>query len=191
RLLAIFLPTSLIAGIIILSPGLEAGILSTFSALFDKDIRLIMTLTGRLPMWEAIWVVSRNNPWGAGFAAADRLITDLLASANIGWAATHAHNGYIAAWVGGGWPGVIILVVMLGSTWACTDHLNLPVRALARALLIFMLINNMTIVGIGGFANATWLLFMAVTLFPVRHYENSTAPQPLPATRWRGSGIRG
>lgn len=189
RLAAMFVPIGMIGALVILSPVLQEGIFSSLSTVFDKDVRLIMTLTGRLPMWEAIWDISRNNPWGAGFAAADRFLTELVGTNTIGWAATHAHNGYIAAWIGGGWPSLITLLVMLASTWLGTDRLDLPVRALSRALMLFMLVNNLTIAGIGGFANATWLLFMAIALFPVRRDENFTGTQPIPTTRWRRSGI--
>src|SRR5690606_34897638 len=72
--------------------------------LSGKRVEHIMTLTGRVPLWQAVYENTSGMPLGQGFAAADRLFVIVVSSVTeVGWQARSAHNGFISAWMGSGW----------------------------------------------------------------------------------------
>lgn len=83
---------------------------NTFLSANNKDI----TLTGRTPLWESLWVFIQQKPWlgygyGTFFSGVHRE-TDLLWKVH-NWNPVHAHNGYIQLWLHLGIVGLSVFIL--------------------------------------------------------------------------------
>ena len=81
--------------------------INTLLGLYDRDI----TLTGRTPLWESLWVFIEKKPWlgygyGSFFSGLHRE-TDIIWKVH-DWVPPHAHNGFIQVWL---YIGVIGLAI--------------------------------------------------------------------------------
>jgi O-antigen ligase len=133
--------------------------------LFGKDN--MGTMTGRLPLWSALWDFSKNDPFGSGFGAADRFVPALIEGRYwIGWTAGHTHNGFISAWLGVGFPGFLLSICMVLSILSATARMVITDRVLVVPLIILMIIQNMSGPAFGGQFNPAWMIIMAMTCGP-------------------------
>jgi hypothetical protein len=156
------------------------------AAVFNKQPKHILTLTGRIPLWEALWFETKDHPWGFGFAAAERLLTvSIINPSEIGWSATQAHSGYWSLWVGAGWIGIISLVILIITLLLQSQQLVYHLQPFFLCTLCLLLINNWTINGIGGSMNPVWMVIMAFSCFPPKRLQNENhfSSQLLPASR--------
>lgn len=81
-----------------------------FSAL-GKDL----TFTGRLPLWEFVWLQIGARPWlGYGFATFFEIdwVKSYIVSV-LQWQVPNAHNGYLEVWLGLGIAGPLLLLGLL------------------------------------------------------------------------------
>jgi hypothetical protein len=132
-----------------------SAIVDSVGQAFGKTDQHIATLTGRVPLWQSTLEHLKREPLGYGFGA-DRVLF-LGETQRIGWTATHAHSGYVAAAVMAGVVGFCLLLV------ACLSPLRR--RGLRRSpsglsLWTFLVLNNLTILAVGGFAAPGWLLLI-------------------------------
>jgi O-antigen ligase len=135
--------------------------------LFGKDTKHIGTMTGRLPLWSAIWEISKNHPFGSGFGAAERFVTALIGGRYwIGWTAGHSHNGFISAWLGAGFPGLLLSICLVLSILSATARMAVADRVLVVPLMILMITNNISFPAFGGQFNLTWMIVMAMACGP-------------------------
>lgn len=151
------------------------------SELFGKDTEQIGTMTGRLPLWSAIWEISKNDPFGSGFGA-DRFVAALIGGRSWtdirAWAG-HSHNGFISAWLGAGFPGFLLSICMVLSILSATARMVITDRVLVVPLMILMITNNMSFPAFGGQFNPYWMIIMAMTCGP---YQGRRMKDGLPTT---------
>jgi O-antigen ligase len=148
-----------------------------------KDTVQVGTMTGRLPLWEALWEVSRNHPFGTGFLAVERTISDIVGHDAVGWTAGHSHNGFLSAWLAGGYPGIALLTFLTVALCLQLVGLGARGRALAIPFILFLLINNTSYPAFGGRLNGAWLMIMGLSFATVARPVLATAT---PAS-WRGA----
>jgi O-antigen ligase len=150
-------------------PSLSAATVSAFGAVSEKTAEKILTLDGRIPLWIAIWNVTKDKPWGSGYAAAERTFEADASSLN--WAPGNAHSGYVSAWFGAGWAGVAMVLLVFWSMWAQRKRLPRHLQPILIALLVLLAINNASIPGVGGRSNPVFIFMMALACIPpaLRH----------------------
>jgi exopolysaccharide production protein ExoQ len=130
-----------------------------------KEPANITNATGRAELWQQILEVARNNAFGYGFAAGERLLYQLLASvpghqANQG---QNAHNGFLAAWLAAGWFGGWAVVFMFAGAIFDAVRRSYNDCSFMLPIIIFLLINNLTYAGVGGGVfNPGWFLIMVL-----------------------------
>ena len=139
---------------------LSSGVVSA-GATLNKTPAMLANWTGRLPLWAAVWDSTKGTLWGDGFAAAERLFA--LNHPSFGWQARHSHNGYIAAWMGAGWIGFLLVLFLFGSVWVRSKRLLFSIRVFVTSALVLFAINNLTLPTIGGTFNQMFALMMGLT----------------------------
>jgi O-antigen ligase len=156
--------------------------------LFGKEVQHLETMSGRLPLWRTVWETTNDAPFGLGFAAAERSFVVLLVQLReLGWAAKNAHNGYLSAWMGAGWPGVAILLMLFVSLYLKSRSAVGETRTLIQALILLLIVNNLTIAAVGGPYSPVFMLTMALACAPLepagqtRRAEAHPHADPLPA----------
>jgi hypothetical protein len=175
--------------VFIISPKLTCvdNWIDPVASFFKKQPHHIINLSGRIPLWGALWSETKNQPWGFGFAAAERLFTVIIINpTEIGWEATQTHSGYWSAWIGAGWLGLISLIFFIITLWLQKQQLSYHVRPFFLCTLVLLIINNWTIYGIGGFMNPIWIVIMVLSCFPPQKqtYEYYYRSQLLSTARW-------
>jgi exopolysaccharide production protein ExoQ len=115
---------------IVAQPGRRAAVLGAFAVaaflflalaiilMADAVVTALgrdLTLTGRVPLWQFVWLQISGAPWfGHGFAVffdvawVQRYMVDSL-----GWAIPNAHNGFLEIWLGVGIAGPVLLGLFL------------------------------------------------------------------------------
>jgi O-antigen ligase len=149
----------------------SSGVTGAGAAL-NKTPEMLANWTGRVPLWIAIWDATKDTLWGDGFAAAERLFA--LNHPSFGWQARHSHNGYIAAWMGAGWIGFVLLLFVFGSVWIRSRRMVLTVRAMICSTLVLLAINNLTLAAIGGSFNPMFVLMMALTCVSPAYFARAS-----------------
>ena len=151
-------------------PG--SAIIDTTSTLSGKTRSNILGMTGRLELWGSIWETAQSQPWGFGFAAFERTLD--LNNPSVSWKAGNAHNGFISAWLGGGWLAVALLLAFLVSVGAKLRLVTLDRRPIFVTLLALMVLNNLTVPAIGGRLTVVFLVLMALSHIPVRPRQGAS-----------------
>jgi hypothetical protein len=157
------------------------------ASFFKKQPHHIVNLTGRVPLWKALWSETKDYPWGFGFAAAERLLTvEIINPHDIGWNATQAHSGYWSVWLGAGWLGLIPLIILIITLLLQSKQMVFHLRPFFLCTLFLLLINNWTVNGIGGSMNPVWVVIMVLSCFPPKRLLNESyhSSQLLSTTRW-------
>jgi exopolysaccharide production protein ExoQ len=80
-------------------------------AAFGRDL----TLTGRVPLWQFVWLQISREPWlGYGFAVFFEIEwVRLYTLETLNWPIPNAHNGYLEVWLGVGVAGPVLLALFL------------------------------------------------------------------------------
>ena len=132
-----------------------------------KTPAMILTVTGRLPLWTAVYRATRDKPFGQGFVAAERSFVLIgRRETSIGWQARSAHSGYVSAWMGAGWVGVLPLLAIFASVGARVLRMRAGQIAWLLPILMLLAINNLTVIGIGGQYNPAWLVVIGLACAP-------------------------
>lgn len=141
--------------------------LETFIGLLGKDL----TLTGRIPLWQALWPWLANRPLaGYGFDAfwqpvVNPGVPELWAW--VGWEQHHAHNGYIQLLLDVGLVGALLTTAFLVRTgWLALSRLAIdPQDRYAKwslMVLCFVVVLNIAESVLIQRASLYWMLMVAV-----------------------------
>lgn len=178
--------------IVYLAANAEPHLVQAVGAAAGKDADQIGSMTGRLPLWEALWEVSRDQPLGTGFLAMERMIPEIISPDSVGWTAAHSHNGFLSAWLAAGFLGIGVLVFFTLALCFQVVGQDALGRALAIPFVLFVLVNNMSYPAFGGRLNGAWLMVMGVAFAtssrgarPVEGPVEAAEPRPAVA-RWGG-----
>jgi O-antigen ligase len=170
------LPATMFLGWSVMTGNLleNNSFLEMVAPFFGKEAHHIQTGTGRLPIWTSIFEETSDLPFGQGFGAAERLLAGLIQYHNIGFEAYNAHNGYLSAWLGAGWIGLVTLALVFAAIWVHMRRIDATQQNFVRAVLIFLMLNNFTVAGVGGSMGAVWLVVMGLSVLPlaVQHEED-------------------
>ena len=140
-------------------PAYYLKVFEFISPLLQKDINLFLTGTGRLSIWSVYLNEFINVPFGAGFWSADRMFISQLTGL---WFARHAHNGYLIAWIGAGFPGLFCLIGIYLSLIFRLRRNSLSIRRFSYAILAMLFLNSFTYSGIGGSFNPWYFILSAL-----------------------------
>jgi O-antigen ligase len=148
-----------------------------------KDVQQIATGHGRTPLWAATIDATAGEPFGTGYCAGERVVlTEVISREAVGWSASHAHNGYLSAWLSAGWLGVLSSVVMLLAPYILIG--KVAVRA-SQSLLIagatYVIVHNLTLPLVGASVTPVWIFLLALLSVPtVTDFHRARAwPQPI------------
>ncbi|WP_448187858.1 O-antigen ligase family protein [Azospirillum sp. sgz301742] len=166
----------------------EPHLVAAIGGAAGKDADQIGSMTGRLPLWEALWEVSKDKPFGTGFLAMERMIPEIISQRAVGWSAAHSHNGFLSAWLAAGFLGIGVLVFFTVALFFQIVGQDADARALAIPFVLFVLVNNMSFPAFGGRLNGAWLMIMGVAFATsaVRVRPVQRAEPRAPAVRWGG-----
>lgn len=158
------------------------------------------SLTGRLPLWEALLERSESRRiQGFGYGAFWTVTNNESIHSQVGWIPGHAHSGYVETLIGLGVVGLGLLlsIVVIGTTrmsyWAMAYD-SVPCRVLA-AVMVAAIVNTLTE---GGFALPRELLIFSI-MFAVAAalpYNRQASPAPArrpvePSPLWGGLSVGG
>lgn len=127
------------------------------------------TLTGRIPLWNSILTMIQERIWlGYGFGAFWLGWNGASARiwAEIGWQASHGHNGFLDLWLHLGLLG--LLIYLWGFAWVILKAIKLTRMKLSSetiwplAMLTFLVIYNFTGSVILNQNNLEWVLYLAI-----------------------------
>ena len=128
-----------------------------------------ITLTGRLPWWEAAFSAWGRHPWtGWGYASGGRFVA--LESIG-GGAVSSVHSGYLEVLVGVGIIGLIPFLYALGRVVIWSWRQMAARSETAIAVLIFPLVLRTAVSsGFGGWLNAEFVLFFLLAAIADRSW---------------------
>jgi exopolysaccharide production protein ExoQ len=137
------------------------------SSVLQKPKEELLGATGRYAIWSTFWDVTKDNYFGSGFGS-DRFIQlvggadvgDRLGSANV--FVSSAHNAALSAWSAAGWIGVVGLLFVFIDGIRYTAQFRGNERVTATMCLVFIVLNSLTIPGLGGIYSCIWLVWIAV-----------------------------
>lgn len=171
---------------IVAQPARQAAVLGAFAVaacLFLALATILMadaivtalgrdfTLTGRVPLWQFVWLQISRDPWlGHGFAVffdVDWVQRYMVES--LGWQIPNAHNGFLEIWLGVGIAGPILLTLflVLGLFRALSQlrRLGGPGLVFAVYMIATYLLRNIVESDLATPSHISWVLaVIAVTL---------------------------
>jgi O-antigen ligase len=136
-------------------------------ALLDRPSESIQTGTGRLSLWQETLKASAGRPFGSGYVAAERLMT-LRGDVNksLVWQAASSHNGFLSAWMGAGYIGLVVLCAYLIALWRTLSVAGGPNAGTLRTMLAVLMITNFSISSVGGRLDAVSVVAFALAALP-------------------------
>ena len=150
------------------------------SNILQKPKEELLGATGRYTIWSVLWDASKYNYFGTGFGS-DRFIqlvgsldelSDRFGTTDV--FIMSAHNAALAAWLSAGWLGIVALVYVFENGIRDSVKGGINERAPATMILVFIILNNLTIPGLGAYYTCTWIVWIAV-LSTVDRRINRTA----------------
>jgi hypothetical protein len=191
-ILFLFLSTTVVA---LLDVNLS-DLAEQVGTLVDRPTEAIQNGTGRLGLWQETLKASADRPFGGGYVASERLMTlrgDVNAS--LVWQAASSHNGFLSAWMGAGYIGLLILCTYLLALWRTLSFAGGPNSAALRAMLAVVIITNFSISSVGGRLDMVSVVAIALAALPtagachgsnrVRQAKTSSGLLPT-RSRWTG-----
>ncbi len=172
-LMRIFGTTALVIGIIgffmlMYAPTQFKPIVEFASFVLQKDTRAFFSGTGRFTIWDLYWESTKNVPFGRGFAAGDRFAQIIL---NIGdklpIQVSSAHNVWLTAWMGGGWPAVLLLLSVYVSGYVAAFRILPAYRPMIISIALLLTLNSITAPGVGTYFGVMMIPWMAVICTPI------------------------
>lgn len=140
----------------------DEALMRGIAGAFGKGADELSSLTGRLPLWQALWDASKNSPFGTGFFALERTIFSVADPDSVGWEAAHSHNGFLSAWLGSGYLGLGLIVMFCMALATQIMRLDHESRLLLIPLTVFLVLNNFSYPVFGGRLNPGWLIIMTL-----------------------------
>jgi exopolysaccharide production protein ExoQ len=145
--------------------------------LLNRDV----TLTGRADLWDAVIEMIGQHPWlGYGHAAFWLGMDGPSAYiwALVGWQPPHAHNGFLDVTLELGLLGLILLLLLLGSTFARALTLalrrNRGNQIFPLLFITFILLLTLVESGHLGRNSIFWVTFSALTLMRSQPHPEGT-----------------
>lgn len=166
--LEILTPTLLL---IILVAAIIFSLVLTNSDIFLISLGKDTSLTGRTPLWEAVWSSILEHPWlGYGYEGFWKGWDTECAKVwyVVGWTPTHPHNGLLGLWLDLGLLGVSIYVIgICRSLFRALIYLRSSKTSYGlwpMAYLIWIILNNISETNMITFNDLTWILFVSINL---------------------------
>lgn len=148
------------------------------------------TLTGRTPLWQAVWEMILNRPWlGYGYISywlglegpfsgiMYKLYWDPGAHI-VYWCPPHAHNGYLDLWLQLGLTGVVFYALSLFNNLYKAFNLvrekSHLINMFPLLFLVFMSIHNL---GESTILFRNWIFWVLYTAFSIQLSHKTPKPQ--------------
>jgi exopolysaccharide production protein ExoQ len=130
-----------------------------------------LTLTGRVPLWQFVWLQISREPWlGYGFAIFFEIDwVRLYTLETLNWPIPNAHNGYLEVWLGVGIAGPVLLTLFLlrglGRALLQLRHQPTPGAVFAVYVIATYLLRNVVESDLATATQISWVLVViAVTI---------------------------
>jgi exopolysaccharide production protein ExoQ len=164
----------------LIAPNQFPEIINLLSNILQKSTEELLDATGRYTIWNILWDETKDNYFGSGFGS-DRFIQLLgsLAEVSDRFGSNSvfimsAHNAALSAWTAAGWPGAIALLFVFANGIRYSAAYDLTHRATATMVLSFIVINSLSIPGLGGSYSCIWLVWIATLSIDDRETLNLT-----------------
>jgi exopolysaccharide production protein ExoQ len=176
-----FLSTISFMIIFLVIPEQFPDIIDFLSAVLQKPTAELIGATGRYAIWSLLWDATKGTYFGSGFGS-DRFVqllgslgevTTTLGSTNV--YIMSAHDAVLSAWIAAGWLGAVALLFVFAKSIRQSVKYGGDQRATTTMTLIMIILNSLTIPGLGGGWSCIWLLWIAI-LSIVSRKESSIAP---------------
>ena len=151
------------------------------------NVESTMTLTGRIPLWEVVFLEIQDNPWlGVGFAAFWNPQNYPRMEGLVGFPVVSAHNGFLDTVLTTGVVGLAILLTFCFYTMAIVGRRARrqdPLGWLAFLFLTFFLLQNLTSSIFTEFYEITLIVVLTMLgLLASRPTKRMKAPPKMPDT---------
>jgi len=152
----------------LVAPDQFPGTVDLLSDILQKSQEELLGATGRYTIWNILWEAGKDNYFGSGFGS-DRFvqlvgnideINDRLGTSDI--FVMSAHNAALSAWFAAGWLSVVALFFVFLNGLRYSVKCSINERATTTIVLVFMILNNLTIPGLGSNYSCIWLVWIAV-----------------------------
>jgi O-antigen ligase len=179
---------------------LAAGTLGYFVVKYDDllaplvpyltrdNTELSMSLTGRVPLWDALLPMVAQHPWlGAGFSAFWNPENLYLMERVVGFPVVAAHNGFLEELLNTGAVGLFLFMAFWVSTMAVAYYRARRGDTLGWVALLFMiyyLLSNLTTSLMQEYLEVPFLIvFIVIGMMAVKPLERNTSPINTPPSR--------
>jgi hypothetical protein len=137
------------------------------STLYGKSMDQVQTATGRVGLWHEAFRFLADRPMGAGYVAGERLMTSMGNVDNSeSWGAINSHDGYLSAWMAAGPLGLGLLIAFLFSLYRTLGFCR-GGTAVWRAVLVSIMMNNLSVPSVGGQVDVFTIVALAVAAMPL------------------------
>jgi exopolysaccharide production protein ExoQ len=152
----------------LLIPTQFPEIIELLSNILQKSTEELLNATGRYTIWSIIWDATKDRYFGSGFGS-DRFIQLLsnMAEVNVRFGAPSvfimsAHDAVLSAWTAAGWLGVVAMFFVYVAGIRYCSHYGGNHCVATTMILIFIILNSLTVPGLGGFFSPIWFIWIAV-----------------------------
>jgi exopolysaccharide production protein ExoQ len=145
------------------------------------NTELSMTLTGRLPLWDALIPMVAQHPWlGAGFSAFWNPENLYLMERVVGFPVVAAHNGFLEELLNTGAVGLFLFMAFWVTTMAVVYYRarqNDTLGWIALLFMIYYLLSNLTTSLMQEYLEVPFLVvFIVIGIMAVKPREKDTSP---------------
>jgi hypothetical protein len=200
RLFAYFglLVTSVLIIHFFLFPGRLQELAHFVGGIIQKPVEELTSATGRYVIWDVLVTATKDNVFGSGFGS-DRFVQLLAGLPTVVevWGAEQvnlasAHNALLSSWVASGYVGVsAVLIVYISAVQWCISGPS-SVRPGASACITFLILNGLTVPGIGAVYTVQTLVWLECLAWVEASSRQKTTGTPgqAPAARAKTAELR-
>lgn len=142
-------------GVALFGLGQFPGLVSLASALLQKPEEELLKATGRLEFWPLFLEAGLRHPFGSGYVAGERFIQLVLGDAVVGEILgtsevniSQSHNMFLSAWIGTGWIGLTLALVVIVQLMRQAYAADLPTRRFVLGATLLIVFNGTTTPGV-------------------------------------------
>jgi len=167
----------------LLVPDQFPDVIEFLSYVLQKPSSELLAATGRYAIWQILWEVSQNQYFGTGFGT-DRFVQLLAGLGQVSERfgsdinLNSAHDAVLSAWIGAGWLGVTALLFVYATGIRYCAKYGGRYRTSTTMILVFIVINSLTVPGLGTYYSPYWLIWIAALSIAAAEQRARVKAQP-------------